>query len=228
MKKNFIFLIIQISIIFFSFDSNAVSKKKCSTSIELVEKKYKIPHKLLSAISLTETGRTVDGAFVSWPWSLNVSGKSFVFDSLENTKNFLQEKIDNQVNNIDIGCMQINYKYHKKSFEDLNSFLDPDKNVEWAAKFLVSLYHKHKSWNIAISRYHSSNPDRMRKYLMKVHKNWKIERQKKYSFKQKESKKSFSQKIKITKNFESEFYLQNKEKVDFFRRELKKSAHGDI
>ena len=228
MKNNFIFFIIQITIIFFSFDSNALSEKKCATSIESVEKKYKIPHKLLSAISLTETGRTVDGAFVSWPWSLNVSGKSFIFDSQENTKNFLQEKIDNKVNNIDIGCMQINYKYHKKSFEDLNSFLDPDKNVEWAAKFLVSLYNKHKSWNIAISRYHSSNPVRMKKYLLKVHKNWKIERQKKYSFRQKELKTGLGLKIKITKNFESEFYLKNKEKVDFFRDELKKSAHGNI
>jgi hypothetical protein len=228
MKKQYFFLIINISFFLFLNDANALSEKKCSTSIESVEKKYKIPHKLLAAISLTETGRTVDGSFISWPWSLNVSGKSFIFDNKENTKKFLKEKIDNEINNIDIGCMQINYKYHKKSFEDLNSFLDPEKNVEWAAKFLVSLHNKYKSWNTAISRYHSSNPDRMKKYLLKVHKNWKTERQKKYSFKRKKSKNSLSQKVRIEKTSESQFYLKNKEKVDFFRRELKKPLHGDI
>ena len=68
----------------------------------------------------------------------------------------------------------------------------------------------------------------MKKYLLKVHKNWKTERQKKYSFKRKKSKNSLSQKVRIEKTSESQFYLKNKEKVDFFRRELKKPLHGDI
>lgn len=228
MKKQYYLLFLYIFIFFFSNKSHVFSENICSSSMDLIEKKYMIPHKLLVAISLTETGRTVDGSYVSWPWSLNVSGQSFVFENKESTERFLKEKIENEVNNIDIGCMQINYRYHKKSFEDLNSFLDPDKNVEWAAKFLVSLHKKYKSWNTAISRYHSSNPIRMKKYLSKVHKNWKIERQKKNSFKKKKQENTLIEKVKIIKKSESQFYIKNKKKVDHFRHELKKSALGKI
>ena len=54
--------------------------------------------------------------------------------------------------------MQISLKYHAKEFEYLEDILDPENNVEYGAKFLRSLYNRHKSWNEAISRYHSSIP----------------------------------------------------------------------
>ena len=56
--------------------------------------------------------------------------------------------------------MQINYRYHGHMFENLDQILSPEYNVNYAAKFLKTLFKRHKSWNEAISRYHSSEPKR--------------------------------------------------------------------
>ena len=74
--------------------------------------------------------------------------------------------------------MQISLKYHGQNFKNFNQILDPKNNVEYAAKYLRSLYSKHKTWNEAISRYHSSIPKRKTRYLKKVKSYWSDLRQK--------------------------------------------------
>ena len=115
---------------------------------------------------------------MAWPWSLNISGESFFFKNEKDLLVLLEKKIKSQ-KNIDIGCMQISYKYHNKNFKSIEEISDPKKNIEWAALYLKKLFNKHNSWNKAIAKYHSSNPKRMKNYLTKVHKNWRYVRQNK-------------------------------------------------
>ena len=61
--------------------------------------------------------------------------------------------------------MQINYKFHGHKFEDLDHILNPEENVKYLAQFLKKLFKRHKSWNEAISRYHSSKPKRKKNIL---------------------------------------------------------------
>ena len=190
----------------------------CTTLINSIERKHKIPNKLLEAISLTETGRTVGGNYVAWPWSLNISGESFFFNNKKDLLIILKEKIQFQ-KNIDIGCMQINYKYHNRNFNNVEEILDPRKNIEWAALFLKKLFNKHNSWNKAIAKYHSSNPKRMKNYLTKVHKNWRYVRQKKD--KNEIKIKSFNQSQKL-------FFVKNKKKIEFFREKLSRDLSTNI
>ena len=63
--------------------------------------------------------------------------------------------------------MQINYKFHGHNFKNLDHILNPEENVKYAAEFLKKLFKKHKSWNEAISRYHSSEPSRKKDILKK-------------------------------------------------------------
>ena len=182
----------------------------CTKLINNIEKKYKIPNKLLEAISLTETGRTVRGKYVAWPWSLNILGESFFFNNYKDLLNTLKKKIQLH-KNVDIGCMQISYKYHNKKFDNIEEIIDPKKNIEWAAIYLKKLFNKHKSWNKAIAKYHSSNPKRMQNYLDKVHKNWKYARQKKDKNIIKTHSYTKAQKI---------FFIENKEKINFFKEQL--------
>ena len=182
----------------------------CTKLINNIEKKYKIPNKLLEAISLTETGRTVGGNYVAWPWSLNISGESFFFKNEKDLLVLLKKKIKSQ-KNIDIGCMQISYKYHNKNFKNIEEISDPKKNIEWAALYLKKLFNKHNSWNKAIAKYHSSNPKRMKNYLTKVHKNWRYVRQNKK--KSEINLKSYNQSQKL-------FFRENKEKIQFFKEQL--------
>ena len=70
-----------LTLILFGIIHQVQSKSinKCTESINKIENKYNIPNKLLRAISLTESGRTIEKKFVAWPWSVNVSGKPYYF-----------------------------------------------------------------------------------------------------------------------------------------------------
>ena len=59
-----------------------------------------------------------------------------------------------------------------KQFKTLDHILNPEENVKYAAEFLKKLFKRHKSWNEAISRYHSSEPSRKKRYLKKVRNFW--------------------------------------------------------
>tara|TARA_Y200000002_G_C22507139_1_gene589712 strand:- start:57 stop:713 length:657 start_codon:yes stop_codon:yes gene_type:complete len=207
-------------IILFLTNSQVHSKtiNECSELVDKIEKKYNIPNKLLKAISLTESGRTIEKEFIAWPWSLNVSGQSYYFNNKLNALSFLQKKIKNQ-KNIDIGCMQINFKYHNKNFKNLESMLDPKKNIDWAAQYIKELYRKYKSWNIAISRYHSSNPKRMKKYLEKVLNNWSIERQKRDIY---VKNNLLIKKHESIEQLNKIYFEKNRKKILFFKKELRK------
>jgi len=155
--------------------SNNVSN--CFHYTEKYGKEFNLPYKLLTSISLVESGLKKNDKFISWPWTLNVSGKSKFFETKEQALDYLIKNIKKK-KNIDVGCMQISTKYHINEFKNLNNILDPDHNVKYAAKFLKSLYKKHKRWNEAISRYHSSEPQKKEKYLKKVKNYWSNIRQK--------------------------------------------------
>ena len=80
--------------------------------------------------------------------------------------------IDSGDRNIDVGCMQINYRWHGKAFESIEQMIDPAYNVPYAARFLKVLYERHGDWEKAIRYYHSGNSKYNRSYLARVKKVW--------------------------------------------------------
>ena len=175
------------------------STTDCFDFTEKYGKQFNIPDKLLTSISLVESGINKNNRFISWPWTLNVAGKSKFFDNKNDALDFLKKNYKNK--NIDVGCMQISLKYHFKEFDSLENILDPEQNVKYAAKFLKNLFSKHRRWNEAISRYHSSVPIRKKKYLKRVKNYWADIRQKK---------------IILNPTRRS----RTKEKIEFFKKEL--------
>ena len=214
---NFLFtsLIILIHIFFFSNVSKANELNNCYKIATKVEKEFKIPNKLLSSISITETGVTKNGIYQPWPWSLNVKGESMFFDSSKEMMIFLNKAISNKQSNIDIGCMQINYKYHRKMFKNLKNMINPEENIYYAGKFLKELFLKHKSWKKAIARYHSSNPTRMKVYLEKVLRHWEKNREGLYNYQPTKKENFVKIKKKVTNGKTDEL------KIIYFRRILK-------
>ncbi len=188
-----------ICLLIYSKSAHSNSSTNCFNFTERYGKQYNIPDKLLTSISLVESGIKKNNIFISWPWTLNVSGESMFFDNKNDALNFLRKNYKNK--NIDVGCMQISLKYHINEFDSLENMLDPDKNVKYAARFLKKLFLRHKKWNEAISRYHSSQPKRKKQYLKRVKNYWADVRQKKII-------------INIDDN------RRTKEKIEFFRKEL--------
>ncbi|MEE2695007.1 MAG: transglycosylase SLT domain-containing protein [Pseudomonadota bacterium] len=173
-------LILILTIFLFPFNYLESSElDNCSYFTEKYSKVFNLPNKLLTSISLVESGiKREKNTFRSWPWTLNVSGKSMYFNSKIEILKYLKENI-NKKKSIDIGCMQINVRYHLRNFESLSHMVDPEENVKYAATFLLQLFKKHRSWNEAISRYHSSVPIKKKRYLKKVYAYWKDLRQRK-------------------------------------------------
>ena len=80
------------------------------------------------------------------------------------------------VRNIDVGCMQVNLKYHPKAFENLEEAFDPAANALYTAQLFAKLRRTTKSINRAVAHYHSTTRDRNRPYTKKVMRIWNKER----------------------------------------------------
>jgi hypothetical protein len=154
----------------------------CQTIADQIERDQGLPPQLLSAISLTETGgtRTVvekqPKVFTTWPWSINVEGKGFTFKTKQEAMAKVREFQAMGKRSIDVGCMQINLKFHPDAFDSLEEAFDPVVNILYGANFIKSLSDRHGSWMKAVERYHSATPKFYDVYRNLVFKNWNHER----------------------------------------------------
>lgn len=155
-KKQALFLLFFSSFYSYIFLSSALSKNNkvpdsCSPHILKAAKKYGIPKRFLWGLAYVESNYKG----VPWAWALNVSGRSHYFSSQKEAIRFLRGLSQNKLTYTDIGCMQINYKFHRNAFKSVTEMLEPQKNVFYGAQFLRKLYKKSKVWEKAIGDYHS-------------------------------------------------------------------------
>jgi soluble lytic murein transglycosylase-like protein len=64
--------------------------------------------------------------------------------------------------------MQISLKYHNNAFKSIEDAFEPEKNVEYSAKFLRKLYNQRKDWTKAAMAYHSKIPSKGLRYKQKL------------------------------------------------------------
>jgi len=149
----------------------------CSRAIAAEERRSGIPHKLLYALSIKETGRWIkeNQANIAWPWTVNAGGKGNHFNSRSDAIRHVQKLKQAGQKNIDVGCMQINLHYHPDAFSTLEAGFNPKTNIAYAAKFLTALKDSHHTWEKAVRHYHSSNKAKHLPYQRKVFQIWKAE-----------------------------------------------------
>jgi hypothetical protein len=141
----------------------------CRKAAHQVEKATHLPHALLQAMSLVETGRRgPGGAHTAWPWTINANGKGYRFGSKKEAIWAVKRLMAKGMRSIDIGCMQVNLRYHPRAFTSLDEAFDPAANMAYAADFLTRLKDRHGSWRAASARYHSYNPKFREKYAARV------------------------------------------------------------
>ena len=147
--------------------------KLCENTIESIELQTDIPKGLLLGIGKAEAIRKINNKYIIWPWTINHAGKSLFFDNKEQMKNYVFKNLNRKDFNIDVGCMQINIKWHKNNFKKISDMFEVNPNISYAASFLKQLKNKHGSWDKAIKHYHSSDPKKNNPYLIKVKNFWK-------------------------------------------------------
>lgn len=143
----------------------------CFAAVKEAGREYGVGIDLLQTISAVESGRwdELQNRYVAWPWTVNVQGKGYYFSSREEAVRAVKKYQSKGIENIDVGCMQINLKYHGDAFSSVEEAIDPVSNVKYSARFLRHLYTVHgKSWKNAAKRYHSSNPEKGEAYTQRL------------------------------------------------------------
>ncbi len=135
---------------------------QCDVAIQIAARAPAgLPATLLPAIARVESGRLdpATGRVRSWPWTINVDGVGYFFDTKEDVVATVQQLQARGKKSIDVGCMQVNLMHHPDAFTDLDDAFDPQANARYAVQFLLSLYQTTKDWPLAAAYYHSSTPD---------------------------------------------------------------------
>lgn len=128
-----------------------------------------VPLPLLRAIGRAESGRNLgDGALFPWPWTVNAAGRGHWFATQAEALAFAEARIAEGAGNVDIGCFQINHRWHGAAFESVAAMLDPAANALYAARFLARLRAETGSWEAAVGAYHSRSPERAERYRARV------------------------------------------------------------
>ena len=131
----------------------------CDQSIEQIATSSLVPRDIIYKIARLESGREINGRQVSWPWSLNNGGTGYFLKDSSAALETLGKLRAAGKKNIDVGCMQLNVRWHAKYFKSLEQMINPLDNVRYAARYLEQLYKETGSWENAVKFYHSRNTE---------------------------------------------------------------------
>ena len=101
----------------------------CETAARDAADHYAIPPQILHTLALTESGRTIDGRLRPWPWAINQSGESSWFGSQAEMLAAANALVSSGIVNFDIGCFQLNYRWHAQHFSSVADMADPGQNA---------------------------------------------------------------------------------------------------
>lgn len=124
-----------------------------------------VPADILGALTLTETGRLRNGTTRPWAWSVNAEGAGSWFDDPGTALAFAEARLAAGRTNVDIGCFQLNYRWHGEHFASVADMFDPLTNARYAARFVSQLHAETGDWRKAAGAFHSRTPANAKRYL---------------------------------------------------------------
>lgn len=162
MKHFFIFTLIAFAKVTASTQGEMVYK--CSTLSRIIETEEGLPPLLLSAVTFIESS--------DMPWVIGAEGASHRYYTKQSALEKIKELKALGKKNFDIGCMQINYFFHKDKFQSEEDMLNPVRNIRYAAKLLKQLKDETGSWEKAVAYYNSRDLRYSAAYTNKVYNHW--------------------------------------------------------
>ncbi|HEY0331527.1 MAG TPA: transglycosylase SLT domain-containing protein [Rhodopseudomonas sp.] len=117
----------------------------------LAARRHGVPLGVLYSVGLSETGRSG----VLNPYALNIDGKTVLAADLRHAVGAFADAKRSGAKLVDLGCMQINHRYHADKFASIEAMFDPAHNVDYAARFLKELRAREGNWTMAVARYNA-------------------------------------------------------------------------
>lgn len=127
-----------------------------------------VPIDVLLAISVVETGRDSR----PWPWTVNLGGEGHWLASAAAAEALVSKALDQGETNIDLGCFQLNYRWHASAFASVAEMIDPEKNALYAARYLARQHVRTGDWATAAAAYHSATPEHALRYQARFETAW--------------------------------------------------------
>lgn len=112
-----------------------------------------IPANVLFAVALQESGMTVRGRVIPWPWTLNTDGVPRRFSRGVEACAALRRALPEH-RNVDVGLGQISVRYHGHRVREPCELLNPYRNLAIMAAILKGHHTPGEDWLIAIGHYH--------------------------------------------------------------------------
>lgn len=136
----------------------------CDAAAEVASTQHGVPLNLMRAITRVETARQDRPD----PWAVNVADQGFRFESGHSARTFVEALVRGGKDSVDIGCFQINYRWHGQHFASVGQMFLPNANADYAARFLKELHAETGNWLLAAGRYHSQTERHAKLYRAKV------------------------------------------------------------
>ncbi|EKN4037894.1 transglycosylase SLT domain-containing protein [Yersinia enterocolitica] len=115
-----------------------------------------VPVELLYSLALAESSRRFKGGEHPWPWTINVAGKGYRYNTREEAWQALIQFVRKApLKRIDVGITQVNLGWNGHLFPSFYDAFDPSTNLRVAAHILRSCYEtSFGSWIKAAGCYH--------------------------------------------------------------------------
>ena len=143
---------------------HASTQNTCDVVAFQAAREADIPISVMKAITRTETGRVKNGILSPWPWTVNMEGEGHWFEKRQEAEAYVEQNLTRGARSYDVGCFQINYRWHGHAFASPKSMFDPLTNARYAARFLSDLFAETGDWSSAAGAYHSRTPKFANKY----------------------------------------------------------------
>lgn len=150
-----------------AYDQKSNTARLCDNAALAASQKTGVPLQVLLAITRTETGRATQGVTEPWPWTVNMEGRGLWFDTRAAAQVYVFDYFKTGARSFDIGCFQINYRWHGAQFASIEDMFDPLENALYAASFLATLHQETGDWNLAVARYHSRTAVHADRYMVR-------------------------------------------------------------
>lgn len=131
-----------------------------------------VPPDLLFAVALQESQQLWSTpsarTLLPWPWTLNIAGRGARYPTRLACLATLEATLAGGQRLVDIGLMQVCWKFHAQRFARPAEALDPIANLHAGAQILAEHYRDTLAWPIAVARYHSKTAWRGEAYAAQV------------------------------------------------------------
>ncbi len=150
------FLYTVLAILFAIGQTMTAKAESIPSAYQGIAIEYGIPSSILYGIAYAESGKKIrPGVYRPWPWTLNVAGVPRRYPTRKLAYQGLMHFLKKGIKSIDIGLMQVNWRYHHKKLGTPWQALEPFNNTRTGARILRDEYQIVGDWTKAIGRYHS-------------------------------------------------------------------------